>query len=188
MTTTFGIIVGSLRQGSYNHLVADTFQTLIPAQYATTKLEIDQLPYYNPDLETDDPPVAWTAFRAELDQVDGVLFFSPEYNRDTPAVLKNALDVASRPRGQNLWAGKPALVVTTSPGSLGGYAANHSLRAALTELDMPTLQQPEAYIGNVLTHLKGGEPYTPDSFEAGTKQFFGVIVDAYIRFFEQLNK
>lgn len=185
MTQTLGILVGSLRKDSYNRLVADTFKRLLPNRFETRELEIAALSYYNPDLETPAPPTAWTNFRAALKQVNGVLFFSPEYNRDVPAVLKNALDVGSRPRGENLWAKKPALVVTASPGALGGYAANHSLRAALTELDMPTLQQPEAYIGNLLNHLQSADPPV---FERGSREFFQMIVNAYVAFFEQLNK
>ena len=185
MTQTLGILVGSLRQNSYNRIVADTFRSLIPSQYDVTEIAIAHLPFYNEDLDTTQPPVAWTDFRQTVQGVAGILIFSPEYNRGVPAVLKNAFDVGSRPRGQNVFAGKPALVVTASPGAIGGYAANNSIRQTLTFLDMPTLQQPEAYIGNVNAHLSedGGKPH----FKPDTVDFFSLIVERYIAFFEKIT-
>jgi chromate reductase, NAD(P)H dehydrogenase (quinone) len=82
---------------------------------------------------------------------DGVLFVTPEYNRSVPGLLKNAVDVGSRPYGKSVWSGKPAAIVSNSPGVMGGFGANHHLRQSLVFLDMPTLQQPEAYVGNVAT-------------------------------------
>ena len=97
------------------------------------------------DLEVEGKvPTEWTTFRNELQSVDGVFFFTPEYNRSVPAALKNALDVGSRPYGASSWSGKPALVVSVSPGAIAGFGANHHLRQSLVFLDMPTLQQPEA--------------------------------------------
>jgi chromate reductase len=110
-------------------------------------VEIGQLPFYNQDLE-DIPQPAWTAFRDRVRVADAVLFVTPEYNRSVPGVLKNAIDVGSRPHGSSVWSGKPAAVVSVSPGAIGGFGANHHLRQSLVFLDMPAMQQPEAYIGN----------------------------------------
>lgn len=109
------------------------------------------------------------------------MFFTPEYNRSVPAALKNAIDVGSRPMGENVWGGKPALVVSASPGAIGGFGANHHLRQSLVFVDMPTLQQPEAYIGNVPQHLDG------DHFDQSTTQFFSTILDSYLDFLERFT-
>jgi chromate reductase len=109
--------------------------------------EIGNLPFYNPDLEENVPP-AWAAFRQKIAASDAVIFVTPEYNRSVPGVLKNAIDVGSRPYGKSAWAGKPAGVVSVSPGALAAFGANHHLRQSLVFLDMPAMQQPEAYIGN----------------------------------------
>ena len=85
--------------------------------------------------------------RPNVAAADAVLFVTPEYNRSVPGVLKNAIDVASRPYGKSAWSGKPAGVVTVSPGAIGGFGANHHLRQSLVFLNMPVLQQPEAYVG-----------------------------------------
>ena len=112
-------------------------------------MPIGDLPFYNQDLETASPPAAWTAFRTRVKSADAVLFVTPEYNRSVPAVLKNAIDVGSRPYGQSAFAAKPAAVVSSSIGPIAGFGANHHLRQSLAFLDMPTLQQPEMYLGSV---------------------------------------
>lgn len=145
--TKVAFIVGSLRKESLNRLTAEALIRLAPAGMTGEIVEIGDLPLYNPDLEGDDTPAAWTAFRNTMREVDGVVFVTPEYNRSVPAALKNALDVGSRPYGHSVWAGKPAAIVSVSPGAIGGFGANHHLRQSLVFLDMPTLQQPEAYIG-----------------------------------------
>ena len=118
---------------------------------ASTLLQIGDLPLYNPDLDGATPPAAWTAFRARIKSADAVLFVTPEYNRSVPGVLKNAIDVGSRPYGQSAFAGKPAAVVSSSIGPISGFGANHHLRQSLAFLDMPTLQQPEVYLASVVT-------------------------------------
>ncbi|HEY5998396.1 MAG TPA: NAD(P)H-dependent oxidoreductase [bacterium] len=140
------VIVGSLREGSYNRKMARALIGLAPAALASEIVEIGQLPLYNQDLE-ERPPALWTDFRARIRSFDAVLFVTPEYNRSMPGVLKNAIDVGSRPYGKSVWARKPAAVVSVSPGAIGGFGANHHLRQSLVFLDMPALQQPEAYIG-----------------------------------------
>jgi chromate reductase len=106
------------------------------------------LPHYNQDADDEGAPFApWLLFRRAIRAADAVLFVTPEYNRSVPGVLKNAIDVGSRPYGQSIWRGKPAAVMSVSPGAIGGFGANHHLRQSLVALDMPVLQQPEAYVG-----------------------------------------
>ena len=142
------VIVGSLRKGSFNRKMAKALMKLSPESFSLEIVEIGGLPLYNQDLD-DDPPVAWTEFRERLKLYDGVLFVTPEYNRSIPGVLKNAIDVGSRPYGKNAWAGRPGAVVSVSPGAIGGFGANHHLRQSLVFLDVPAMTQPEAYIGKV---------------------------------------
>ena len=157
MTYKIAIIVGSLRKGSLNRRVARSICALRGDKLECSMLEIGDLPLYNQDLDTD-PPEQWTRFRDEVAAADGVLFCSPEYNRGIPGVLKNAIDVGSRPYGKSVFDKKPAAIVTASPGSIGGFGSNHQIRQACVFLNMPVMQQPEAYLGHV----------TDDSFdEAG---------------------
>lgn len=142
-----GILVGSLQASGLTRKFGNAIQQLGGDRARFTIIEIGDLPLYNPDREAETPP-AWTAFRAAVAAQDGILFITPEYNRSVPAPLKNAIDVGSRPYGASVWAGKPAAILSQSPGALGGFGANHHLRQSLVFLDMPTLQQPEAYIGH----------------------------------------
>lgn len=149
MTRKIAVIVGSLRANSNSERLARAIAAQAPAGYAFDIVPVGELPFYNPDLETATPPAAWTAFRDRIGDADAVLFVTPEYNRSVPAVLKNAIDVGSRPYGKSVFSGKPAAVVASSMGPVGGFGANHHLRQSLTFLDMPVLQQPEMYIGGV---------------------------------------
>jgi chromate reductase len=141
------VLVGSLRKGSISRKVAHALEGLAPERLKLEIVEIGDLQHYNPDLEENVPP-AWAAFRNTIRASDAVLFVTPEYNRSVPGVLKNAIDVGSRPYGKSAWAGKPAAIVSVSPGALSAFGANHHLRQSLVFLDMPAMQQPEAYIGN----------------------------------------
>jgi chromate reductase, NAD(P)H dehydrogenase (quinone) len=157
MSYKIAIIVGSLRKGSLNRKVARSICALRGDKLECSMIEIGDLPLYNQDLDTD-PPEQWTRFRQQVAAADGVLFCSPEYNRGIPGGLKNAIDVGSRPYGQSVFDKKPAAIVTASPGSIGGFGSNHQIRQACVFLNMPVMQQPEAYLGHV----------TDDSFdEAG---------------------
>jgi chromate reductase len=127
--------------------MALAMETLAPANLKLGIVEIGDLALYNEDLEKSGPPQAWLDFRQAIRGRDAVLFVTPEYNRSVPGVLKNAIDVGSRPYGQSVWSKKPAAVMSVSPGAIGGFGANHHLRQSLVFLDMPPLQQPEAYIG-----------------------------------------
>lgn len=139
------VIVGSLRKDSINRKVANAIAELAPESLKLSIVEIGQLPLYNQDLD-ENPPAAWKEFRERIRSADAVLFVTPEYNRSVPGVLKNAIDVGSRPYGHSAWQGKPAAVVSASPGSIGGFGANHHLRQSLVFLNVPAMQQPEAYL------------------------------------------
>jgi len=138
------VLVGSLRKASLTRKTALALARLAPDDLALSIVEIAGLPLYDQDREGDP---AWAAFRARVVVADAVLFVTPEYNRSVPGVLKNAIDVGSRPYGKSVWSGKPAAVVSVSPGAIGGLGANHHLRQSLAYLNMPTMQQPEAYVG-----------------------------------------
>ncbi len=148
MTYKIAIIVGSLRKESLNRRVARSICGLRGDNLDCSMIEIGDLPLYNQDLDSD-PPEQWTRFRQQVAGADGVLFVSPEYNRGIPGVLKNAIDVGSRPYGQSVFDKKPAAIVTASPGSIGGFGSNHQIRQACVFLNMPVMQQPEAYLGHV---------------------------------------
>jgi chromate reductase len=120
---------------------------MAPPSLNPSIVEIRDLALYNSDCE-DDPPAAWLAFRTRMKAADAVLFVTPEYNRSIPGALKNAIDVGSRPYGSSVWTGKPGAVVSVSPGAMGGFGANHHLRQTFVFLDIPAMQQPEAYIAN----------------------------------------
>jgi len=142
------VLVGSLRKASFNGMLANALISLAPSSMKPNIVDIGQLPFYNQDLEADPPPAPWAAFRQRVKTADAVLFVTPEYNRSVPAVLKNALDVGSRPYGSSVWDRKPGAIVSGSPGAIGAFGANHYLRQSLVFLNVPTMQQPEAYVGH----------------------------------------
>lgn len=140
------VIVGSLRKESFNLKTAKALLSLAPESLSLEIVSIANLPMFNEDLEAT-PPKEWTLFREQIIAADGVLFLTPEYNRSVPAVLKNAIDVGSRPYGQNSWNEKPGAIVSVSIGNICGFGANHHLRQSLVFVNVPTMPQPEAYIG-----------------------------------------
>jgi chromate reductase len=149
MTRKIAVLVGSLRQNSNSERLARAIAAEAPRDLEFDIVPIGDLPFYNQDLETASPPSAWTAFRDRVKAADAVLFVTPEYNRSVPGVLKNAIDVGSRPYGASAYDRKPAAVVSSSIGPISGFGANHHLRQSLAFLNMPTLQQPEMYLGAV---------------------------------------
>ena len=150
------ILVGSLRKESINRKLARTMCALRGDNLDCSMIEIGDLPLYNQDYDAaPEQPEPYTRFRDQIGSADGVLFVSPEYNRGIPGVLKNAIDVGSRPYGHSVFNAKPAAIITASPGSIGGFGANHQIRQACVFLNMPVMQQPEAYLGHV----------TDDSFD-----------------------
>lgn len=140
------VIVGSLRKESFNLKTAKALIALAPESLLCEVIDIAGLPMFNEDLEAN-PPKEWVSFREQIIAADGLLFLTPEYNRSVPGVLKNAIDVGSRPYGQNSWNGKPAAIVSVSIGNMSGFGANHHLRQSLVFVNVPTMPQPEAYIG-----------------------------------------
>jgi chromate reductase len=149
MTYTIAILVGSLRKDSLNRKIARSICAIRGDGLDCSMIEIGDLPLYNQDLDTANPPEQWVRFRNQVAPADGVLFVSPEYNRGIPGGLKNAIDVGSRPYGKSVFDKKPAAIVTASPGSIGGFGSNHQIRQACVFLNMPVMQQPEAYLGHV---------------------------------------
>ncbi len=175
------VIVGSLRKGSLNRMTARALIGLAPPSLALELVEIRDLPLYDQDLDGTSPPAAWAAFRDRIRRADAVLFVTPEYNRSVPGALKNALDVGSRPYGHSAWAGKPAAIVSVSPGAIGGFGANHHLRQSLVFLDMPAMQQPEAYVGGAAALFdEQGSP----KVEA-TREFLRKFMEAFAAWIER---
>ncbi|MCL2772092.1 MAG: NAD(P)H-dependent oxidoreductase [Oscillospiraceae bacterium] len=148
---TIGVLVGSMRRDSFSKKVAQYLSDLLEIQFDVKFLDISSLAMYNQDLDNNSNiPPEWQQLRQEVKAVDAVLFVTPEYNRSMPAVLKNALDIASRPYGANAWNGKPGAVVSVSPGNIGAFGANHHLRQTAACLNINMMQQPEAYIGGIV--------------------------------------
>jgi chromate reductase len=168
------VLVGSLRKESFNRKMAKNLISRAPESLKLEIIEIGGLPLYNQDLD-DDPPAAWSGFREQLTKFDGFLFVTPEYNRSIPGVLKNAIDVGSRPYGKSVWNGKPGAVITVSPGSIGGFGANHHLRQSLVFLNVPTMQQPEAYIGGAAKLFDESGNLANDSI----KEFAQKLIEAF---------
>ena len=174
------VLVGSLRRESLNRRLALALAALAPPALQLGIVEIGELPPFNQDWEAD-PPQPVHEFKGAIARADAVLFVTPEYNRSVPGVLKNALDVGSRPYGQSAWKGKPAAIATLSPSAIGGFGANHHLRQSLVFLDMPTLQQPEVYLGN------GDKLLAADGGIASpqTREFLGKFLAAFAGWIER---
>ena len=184
MAYKIAIIVGSLRKDSLNRKMARAICKMRDDNLDCSIVEIGNLPLYNQDDDAN-PPETYVHFRQQIAQADGVLFVSPEYNRGIPGVLKNAIDVGSRPYGQSAFDKKPAAIVTVSPGAIGGFGANHQIRQAAVFLNMPVMQQPEAYLGHV----------TDDSFdqdgsvkEGPLKQLVANIAHAFHDWVEMITR
>lgn len=168
------VIVGSLRKEAFSRKVALALATLAPPTLKLQVVEIRNLGFYDQDQD-EDPPAAWVDFRKRIKAADAVIFVTPEYNRSVPGVLKNAIDVGSRPYGQSAWDKKPAAVVSVSPGAAGAFGANHHLRQSLVFLNMPAMPQPEAYIGGA-NKLFDKEGRLTDS---STREFLQKIMQAF---------
>ncbi|UUZ73868.1 NAD(P)H-dependent oxidoreductase [Polaromonas sp. P1(28)-8] len=168
------VVVGSLRKDSFNKKLAKALEKLFPAEFSFTHLRIDDLPLYNQD-DDGNPSEQVKRIKGEIAAAQGLLFVTPEYNRSLPGVLKNAIDHASRPYGQNAWASKPAGVIGISVGALGTALAQQHLRNILAYLDVPVLGQPEAFI-----QAKEGVFNADGSVGDGIKKFLQGWVDQYV--------
>lgn len=169
------VLVGSLRRDSFNRRLARAVERLAPQELKFEHVQIDDLPLYSQDFDADYPPKA-QRLKRDIESAQALLFVTPEYNRSIPGVLKNAIDIASRPWGTNSFAGKPAAVLGTSIGAIGTAVAQHHLRSSLAYLDVPTLGQPEVYLHFV------DEPIAADGTIANesTKKFLQGFVDTYV--------
>lgn len=168
------LVVGSLRKESFNKKIGKAISQLKVAGMHFESIAIGDLPLYNEDLEKD-VPATWRYFRETLKPYDAVLFITPEYNRSVPGVLKNALDVGSRPYGESVWDNKPAAIISCTAGGLGAFGANHHLRQSLVFLNMPTLQQPEAY----LSHAAKLFDASGELIDVSTRDFLQSFVEKF---------
>jgi chromate reductase, NAD(P)H dehydrogenase (quinone) len=174
------VFVGSLRKESYSRKMARALMALAPESLTLEILEIGGLQMYNQDLE-ESPPASWTEFRDRLKGYDGVLLVTPEYNRSIPAVLKNAIDVGSRPKTTNAWDGKPGAVVSVSPGAIGGFGAHHHLRQSLVSVNVPVMAHPEAYVGGAAKLFDDHGNLINDSTREFLKKFMTAFADWVVR-------
>ncbi len=176
------LLTGSLRQRSFSRQMGRAASRLSPRGMTLSIVEIGDMPHYNEDLESS-PPAAFTRFRERIRAADAVLFVTPEFNRGIPGVLKNAVDVGSRPWGKSIWSGKPAAVISTSPGTVGGFGAHHQLRQVLMGVNMSTMAYPEAYIGGVAKLFdEAGE-----LVDASTREFVTGFLRSFRTWIDQLR-
>lgn len=174
-----GVFVGSLRKDSYNKKLAHALIELAPKSLDLEIIEIGNLPFFNQDDEPN-PPKSWVKFREILKSLDGFIIVTPEYNRSVPAVLKNALDVGSRPYGQNLW-DMPCAVVSSSIGATGAFGANHHLRQSLVFLNAPCMNQPEVYLSYVNKYFDDAGNINNED----TKKFLANFMEAFAHWVEK---
>lgn len=145
MNYVIGVFVGSLSENSINRKLALAIKGMAPANLELREIPIKDLPLYNHDFDEDYPAVG-REFKKAVEEVDALMFVTPEYNRSIPGSLKNAIDWGSRPWGTNSFAGKPSAVIGTSPGKIGTAVGQQHLRSILSFVNSPELAQPEAYI------------------------------------------
>lgn len=173
------IIIGSLRRESFNGKLARALTKLAPSDFTFTIVEIGDLPLYNQDDDDNQAP-AVKRLKSEIAAADGLVFVTPEYNRSIPGVLKNAIDHASRPYGQSVWAGKPAGVIGISVGAIGTALAQQHLRNILAYLDVPTLGQPEVFL-----QMKDGLFEADGSIGPASRTFLQDWMDRYVAWVRQ---
>lgn len=183
MAHSVAVIVGSLRKESFSLKIAKAFAKLAPASLKLEIVTLQGLSFFNQDLEAT-PPADWVSFRETIQKSDAVLFVSPEYNRSVPGVLKNAIDVGSRPYGKSSFLGKPTGIVTNSPGPLGGVAAAMHLKALLPGITGPILQQPEIYLNGVGDAFDDKGELTKEALEKVLRDY----ITAFAAWVERLKK
>ncbi len=174
------VVVGSLRKDSFNRKFAEALVKLAPAEFSFEMLQIGDLPLYNQDDDAH-PSEQVQRLKREVSAAQGLLFVTPEYNRSIPGVLKNAIDHASRPYGQNSWAKKPAGVIGVSVGAIGTAMAQQHLRNILAYLDVPTLGQPEAFI-----QMKDGLIEPSGEIGPDSRKFVQAWMDAYVAWVKKI--
>src|SRR5438876_9967512 len=176
-------IVGSLRKESFSLKVANALAKLAPSSLKLDVTTLHGISFFNQDLEAN-PPADWLSFREKIQKSNGVLFVTPEYNRSIPGVLKNAIDVASRPYGRSSFLGKPTGIVSNSPGPLGGVSAAKHLQNILPGICGPILGQPEVYLNAVGDAFDDKGNLTKEPMQKVLQQY----IDAFAAFIEKQNK
>jgi chromate reductase len=183
-TIKIGVLTGSVRRGSFCRQIAQNVSAMMPPELVVKPVEIGNLALFNQDYDDDGKtPPEWKTFRQEIKSLDGYIFVTPEYNRSIPPVLKNALDIASRPYGQNCWGAKPGAVISVSIGKLGAFGANHHLRQTMSFLDIWLMQQPEAYISNVASLLDEQGKL----IDTSTKEFLQRFANSFAHWVEKMR-
>ena len=177
------VIVGSLRKESFSLKVANALAKLAPATLKLEVVTLNDISFFNQDLEAA-PPADWLAFREKLQKSNGVLFVTPEYNRSIPGVLKNAIDVGSRPYGKSSFLGKPIGIVSNSPGALGGVSAAKHLQNIMPGIAGPIMGQPEIYLNGVGDAFDDKGQLTKEPVQKVLQQY----IDAFAAFVEKQNK
>lgn len=185
MATPYNIvvIVGSLRKESFTLKIANALTKLAPDTLKLNIVTLHDISFFNQDLEAA-PPADWVAFREKLQKSNGVLFVTPEYNRSIPGVLKNAIDVGSRPYGKSSFLGKPTGIISNSPGQLGGVSAAKHLQNILPGISGPIMGQPEIYLNGVSDGFDDKGHLTKESLQKLLQQY----IDAFAAFVEKQNK
>jgi chromate reductase, NAD(P)H dehydrogenase (quinone) len=182
-THTIVTIVGSLRKESFSLKIANALAKLAPASLKLDVTTLEGISFFNQDLEAN-PPADWLAFREKLQKSNGVLFVTPEYNRGIPGVLKNAIDVGSRPYGKSSFLGKPVGIISNSPGPLGGVNAAKNLQNILPGISGPILGQPEIYLNAVGDAFDDKGQLTKEALQKVMQQY----IEAYAAFVEKQNR
>lgn len=176
-----GLFVGSLRQESYSKKVANNLIPLTPEGFEFKIIPIGQLPLYNQDYDDHNQlPDTYIDFRETVKNLDGVIFITPEYNRGLPAVLKNAIDVASRPSGKGVWSKKPGGIISNSPGMMGAFGAHHQLRQSLGSVNVYTMPQPEIYLSQISKAFDES-----GKVDERTRGYLQKFIDGYVEWFNQ---
>ena len=183
MVHTIVTIAGSLRKESFSLKIAKALAKLAPASLALDVITPQDISFFNQDLEAN-PPADWIAFREKLQKSNGILFVTPEYNRSIPGVLKNAIDVGSRPYGKSSFNGKPVGIVSNSPGPLGGVSAAKHLQSILPGISGAILQQPEIYLNGVGDAFDEKGELTRESLRQVLQQY----IDAFAAHVEKHNR
>jgi chromate reductase, NAD(P)H dehydrogenase (quinone) len=176
-------IAGSLRKDSFSLKIANALAKLAPASLKLEVITPAGISFFNQDLEGA-PPADWLGFREKLQKSDGVIFVTPEYNRAIPGVLKNAIDVGSRPYGKSSFNGKPIGIISNSPGPLGGVSAAKTLQNILPGIAGPILGQPEIYVNGCGDAFDDKGQLTKEALQKVLQQF----IEAYAAFIERVHR
>jgi chromate reductase, NAD(P)H dehydrogenase (quinone) len=177
------VIVGSLRKQSFTLKIANALAKLAPPALKLDVVTLQGISFFNQDLETN-PPADWLAFRERIQKSAAILFVTPEYNRSIPGVLKNAIDVASRPYGKSSFLGKPVGIISNSPGPLGGVSAAKHLQNILPGISGPIMGQPETHLNGIGDAFDENGHLSKESLQKVLQQF----LDAFAAFVEKQNR